>query len=723
MTGSTIRSLEPLGGMPPRQPLDMPVQDLATAPPRRNADRAPARVVTARVVTFGGAALLTALGLYEMWMVVSVGSVTILEGIMTALFAVTFGWIALAAMTALAGVFAPPSAHVRVAVPGGTLTSRTALVMPVYNEDPRAVAASLGAMAKALAERGEAQAFEIVVLSDSTNADAWLRETALVGRLAGALSQVMPVWYRRRWTNTGRKAGNLKDFVENWGGRYDHMIVLDADSLMAPDTLITLAAAMEADPGLGILQTVPVLAGGDSLFARLQQFAGRVHGPVVARGVAAWQGSDGNYWGHNAIIRTAAFAAACGLPDLPGRKPFGGPILSHDFVEAALMRRAGWRVEMASRLGGSWEESPPSLIDVAVRDRRWAQGNIQHVKVIGGRGLALASRMHFAIGIMSYLSSPLWLLLIASGFALSAQAYVIRPEYFPDGMQLFPTWPSFDSERMMRLFAGTMAVLLLPKAIGYLRALATPELRRGCGGGFRLTGSVVVELLVSALYAPVMMAIHSRQLYEIVMGRDAGWNAQRRSADGIAWREALLRHRWHTTFGLSLALGAWALSPAIFVWLSPTLLGLVLAVPLSRASGSTRIGRMMRAHGLLVIPEESVPPPIAGRRDIARDEMTAPQGDPLAALLDDHALRDLHFDRVWAPPRHRGQPEAASLTAGEKVREARSRREALAWLTPAERVHVAGSRHLVESLSALPWDHDPQPEPFPARAAALAAEG
>jgi membrane glycosyltransferase len=707
MTEHSVFQLKTDPGMPARAPLDMPVQDLARAPERAAADSPTRRVVVARFIAFGGAALLSAGGAYEMTQVVSVGGVTLLEAAMTILFALTFAWIALAATSALAGALASPARHVRLARTGGELGARTALVMPIYHEDPAATTAALEAMARGLAEAGEAAAFEIVVLSDSTDGDAWVRETAAVERLRKALADVMPVWYRRRWSNSAKKAGNIKDFVEQWGGRYDHFIILDADSLMAPETLITLAAAMEADPGLGILQTVPVLTGGRTLFARLQQFAGRVHGPIVARGLAAWQGSDGNYWGHNAIIRTRAFAGACGLPTLSGRQPFGGPILSHDFVEAALIRRAGWRVEMTPRLGGSWEESPPSLIDAAVRDRRWAQGNLQHAKVIGARGLAPASRMHLAIGIMSYLSSPLWLLLIGFGFALSLQARLIRPEYFPDTFQLFPTWPHFDSERMIRLFVLTLLVLFLPKLMGLARALARPELRRGCGGGARLVVSFFVEVAVSALLAPIMMAIHSRQIYEILIGRDAGWERQRRAGGETSWNDAWRRHRWHMACGVTLALAAWFLSPAILAWLSPTLAGLILAAPLSRASGSERIGDALQRAGILTIPEEAEPHPIFRRRDEAAHQVAAPIEDGITALATDGDLRTAHFGWVGPAPHRRGAPEAALLTAAEKVREARSLAEALAWLDRREGVQVAGQRALAEALARLPRGDDP----------------
>ena len=262
-------------------------------------------------------------------------------------------------------------------------------------------------MAETLLER-DAAGFEIFVLSDTTDPDVYMKETAAFHALRDKLGDRMRVWYRRRSDNAGRKAGNLHDFVTRWGGRYDFMVVLDADSILTADTLLTLVREMAGDPDLGLLQTVPRLAGGTTLFARLQQFATAIYGPIVGRGIAAWQGEDGNYWGHNAIVRVRAFAAAAGLPTLPGKRPFGGTIMSHDFVEAALLRRAGWAVRLLPTVGGSWEDSPPSLLDVAARDRRWAQGNIQHLAVIGARGFTWSNRMHMAIGVMSYFASPLW---------------------------------------------------------------------------------------------------------------------------------------------------------------------------------------------------------------------------------------------------------------------------------------------------------------------------
>ncbi|OCW56541.1 hypothetical protein AWJ14_16475 [Hoeflea olei] len=653
----------------------------------------------ARTIAFGGAAIGTALGTFEMVRVVEAGGVTILEGIMTALFAITFAWICFAAASALVGFLLPQPHRVWRFRPE-KLKTRTALAVPIYNEDPAKLTAALEVMGQGLVRQGYGDCFEIVILSDSRTASVWVAETQAVDRLRQSLGGQMAVWYRRRWTNHARKAGNIQDFVENWGGRYDHFVVLDADSLMSPDTLVALVGAMEDDPQLGILQTFPKLGGGVSLFARAQQFASRVYGPVIASGYASWQGGEGNFWGHNAILRTEAFASSCILPTLSGKEPFGGPILSHDFVEAALMRRAGWRVEMATDLEGSWEDSPPSLLDAAVRDRRWAQGNLQHLRVIFASGLEWPNRAHLALGVMSYLISPIWLLLIAFGFALALQAEFVRPEYFPQGLQLFPTWPSFDSERMVRLFVVTLGVLFLPKILGLLLALATRSFRQSCGGAKSLLGGALTELLFSALIAPIMMLIHSKQIIEILLGRNSGWNPQRRDGE-TSWMDAWRAHWLHMVVGIAIACFAFVLSPEILLWLSPTLLGLVLAVPLSRLSSSKAAGRALRRRGLLITPEEEGPPAIL--RDFHAAWAHAPQApaDAIRALAEDAALREAHFRWVNRAPRTRGKPDAAYLTAASKIDEAATLDEALSWLDESECVQVAGERMLAEKLAGL----------------------
>lgn len=689
------------GGMPFERPSDMPVQDLRHAPQVvRALGPAPIRAIAARIVTILCTLGITGYGVYEMLGIVSFSSMTVLQGVMILFFTVTLAWIAFSAASAIAGVLVPLHKPKTQATLQG---SRTALLMPIYNEDPTHTTAALQAMAEALAQVQAAQHFEIVIISDSTQVDPWINESLAVDRLRRELRDIMPVWYRRRWHNTGRKAGNVEEFVKRWGGRYDYMIVLDADSLMSAATLVELVRRMQGDAHLGILQTVPMLHGHYSLFSRIQQFAGRVYGGVIARGVAAWSGNEGNYWGHNAIIRVAAFAEACGMPQLPGRKPFGGHVLSHDFVEAALMRRAGWKVRMAPDLDGSWEESPPSLIDVAVRDRRWAQGNLQHTKVIGAEGLSTLSRGHFFIGIMSYLSSPLWLMLLLVGFALTLQATLIRPEYFSRTFQLFPDWPRFDAQRMTELFIFTMAVLFTPKLLGMLRSIFTSRIRKGCGGFFGIISSTVVETLLSALYAPIMMLVQTQHVVEILTGRDSGWNAQRRRADATAWSEAARVHWGHLVIGVLTGVIAFFISPTLLAWLTPTLAGLLLAIPLSKMSGSVRAGRLLHAVGLMRTPEEKNAPPVIKRRDELLAQAAGPAPDGLRHLAGDRQARYAHITgNLPRPAETRGHPDPHRLTAEQKVFDASTLNEALAWLGPAEKVHVASDPRLLERLAELP---------------------
>jgi membrane glycosyltransferase len=697
---------ESSGGMPPEARLSMPSQDLDYAPPRLASGHATAAVWFARIILITVSIGVTAYGVYQMLQVVRFASMTFLQGLMIFFFGISLAWIAFAAGSVIAGASKRRDARPNPAV--GTGSTLTALVMPIYNEDPTRTTAALQAMAEALEQIGTNRAFEIVVLSDSRDADAWIRETAAVDTLRRSLGAIMPVWYRRRWRNVARKSGNIEDFVTRWGGRYDHMIVLDADSLIDARTLTRLAQMMHADPALGILQTAPQLIGARTLFGRLQQFAACAYGPVISRGLAAWSGDSGNYWGHNAIIRVQAFAQSCGLPELEGRQPFGGHVLSHDFVEAALMRRAGWKVHMTTDCGGSWEESPPTLIDVAVRDRRWAQGNLQHMKVIGASGLSFASRMHLGIGIMSYLSSPLWLLMLGVGFALAIQSHLIRPEYFNHDFQMFPTWPRFNVELMMALFWFSMAVLLIPKMLGFIRALTSTRVRRGGGGAIGICASVSLEVILSALYAPVMMLMQSRHVFEVFLGRDSGWNPQRRDGGGISWADAWHFHKRDTLLACMTTAILWFLSPPLLAWVSPALLGLLLAVPLSRASGSEWVGRALSKFALLRTPEEIETPAMVKRRAELIAKAHPLPDDGLRYLARNREARLAHIDgNLPRPTDPLGSPDPNAFTAQQKLVDARSLEEALEWLTRAERVEVAGSARLLNQLALLPDSQRP----------------
>lgn len=636
---TTIGGFRPL---PPEAPLDMPLQDLGKAPGRPGsrldwvglAIRSAIILVTA--VVAGGLTM-------EMYGILAVADLTAIEAVMLGLFAVNITWIAFSFAIASAGFLKLLAGGKRRLEAPGHPHTRTAILLPTYNEDPRRIFGTAVATAEALAEAGADEAFDLFVISDTTDPDIWIAEEAAFLAARASVRSRCQVYYRRRPKNFERKAGNVAEWVRRFGAAYEQFIVFDADSLMSADALVGMAREMERRPDLGLLQTVPMLIGRSTLFARLQQFASRVYGPVLATGLAVWSRDCGNYWGHNAILRTRAFAESAGLPTLRGRAPFGGHIMSHDFVEAALMRRAGWKIVIDPSIEGSYEESPPSLIDLAERDRRWCQGNLQHLGVIGARGLHWVSRVHFATGVMSYLAAPIWLCFLLSGLLLALQANFVRPEYFSEGFSLFPTWPVIDHIRAIGLFTATMAVLLAPKLFGLVVALLSGPVRRGIGGVMRATASVLLETLFSALFAPVMMAIQTRAVGQVLLGRDAGWKAQRRSDGTVPFEQVARRHREHMAHGIALGCSALAVSPALLMWMSPAVTGLLLAIPLSFVTAGS-IGALRRA-GLLLVPEELSPPRIQQRSLDAEKVLGAEFDGPIEAfalLIELPSLLEFH---------------------------------------------------------------------------------
>lgn len=681
--------------LPPEAPLSMPVQDFRAAPPPGPARAATApQVIAARLVAFGGMAVITVIGFQQMLAAFG-DNITALQYVLLALFTVTFAWVGLSFCSMLAGMLARDPV-----TPPGPVTDRLVVVMPVYHEDAAVSTGILTALAEDMARAGLAGRTEIFVLSDSRRPDMVVNETLAV-QAARAASPI-PIWYRLREANIDRKAGNVAEFVRRWGGRYDQMVVLDADSVMSGDTIAQLSARMAGDPAVGLIQTMPMLVGGETIFARLTQFAGRVYGPMIARGVAAWSGDSGNYWGHNAIIRVRAFAECCGLPRLPGKAPFGGTILSHDFVEAALMVRAGWKVRLDHDLRGSYEGSPPTLLDMATRERRWAQGNLQHLRLIGARGFAPTSRVHFIIGILGFVMSPLWLALILVGLALSATVLLSTPEYFPQTYQLFPNWPVFDSRRMLWLFIAAMAFLLVPKLIATARASWRP-LAKNVGGKRRVWASAGFEMLLSALIAPVQMLIQTRQIADILRGRDSGWEAQTRAGAMPDWSVVWRRHWVHVALGVSTLAVLAALSPGQLIWLSPILAGLILSPWTSRHSASPVFGRWARLHGLLVTPEERQTPPILTEAAAAARRLPRPVEGPDSLLrLGDADLRAAHLSMLPRPAAQAPAHRLPAIAAEAKVAQAASRHQALGFLDRAETTALIADPAMLTRWAALP---------------------
>ncbi|SDQ31888.1 membrane glycosyltransferase [Pseudoxanthomonas sp. CF385] len=629
----------PQAWLPPESPLAMPVQTLAKGASRPRAlPTSPGDIGARRAVVIGGAALLTLLATYQVWWVLRADGIDMLEGVVLVLFVALFAWIALAFSSALAG-FVQVVSHRAMPLgidpdaPLPVLATRTALLLPTYNEDPDRLLAGLQAMHESLAGTGQLDRFDFFVLSDTTKPDVAQDEVRAFAQLKRRLGPAARVYYRRRDKNTERKAGNIAEWVRRFGAAYPHMLILDADSLMTGDTLVRLSSAMEKHPQLALVQTLPMIVNGRTFFARMQQFAGRVYGPVVAQGVAWWHGAEGNYWGHNALIRTAAFAAHAGLPHLGGGKPFAGAVLSHDFVEAALLRRGGWAVHMVPGLSGSYEEGPPSLTDMLVRDRRWCQGNLQHGAVLPARGLHWVSRMHLLVGIGNYFTAPMWAMLMLAGLAIPLQqAGFSLAQPHLDGFTPALYWRGGDPERFLWVFYFTMAVLLAPKVMGCVATMLQPGLRRQCGGVVRIIGSAMLETVLAALMAPVTMYVQSRGVAEVLAGRDSGWETQRRDDGSVPLMSLVRRYAGLTLFGALSGVLAYLVSPALAAWMAPVVLGMVLSVPINVLTSSPAVGQYLRARGWLRIPEETTPPQVLARAlqlrgaPTATDSEQAPSG-------------------------------------------------------------------------------------------------
>ena len=674
----------------------MPVQDFARLPANARRKRANGIMVwLARLVAFGGTVAIATIGYFQMLLTFG-DKPTPMQWALLALFVPTFAWVGFSFSSVLAGLFAP-----RLRTPQGPNSARLVVVMPVYHENAQESISLLAALAEDLARVGMADQTEMFVLSDSRDPVSAVNEALAIAEARER--SPLPIWYRRRTTNEDRKSGNIAEFLRRWGGRYDQMVVLDADSVMNADTIKALSARMNADPDMGLIQTMPILVGGETIFARQVQFAGRVYGPMIARAVSAWSGNTGNYWGHNAIINIPAFAEACGLPRLPGKPPFGGTILSHDFVEAAALCRAGWKVRLDHDLRGSYEGCPPTLLDMAARERRWAQGNLQHSRLLGMRGARAISRVHFVIGILGFLMSPIWLALLLVGLVLSATVLLSTPEYFPNSYQLFPDWPVFDARRMFWLFVAAMSFLLLPKMIATFRAWLRP-LSRNSGGPVRIFASAIFENLLSALIAPVQMLIQTRQIFDILRGRDSGWNAQVRAGSVPDWRVVIKQHWVHVLLGVVTLLVLANFSPWQLVWLSPILAGLILSPLTSRLSASPVLGRWARMRGLLVTPEERDPPAILTEANaVARSMARAKAGDlAILQLARDPAL--LAKYSAMLPPEI-DRPVAkrlAAITAEAKINNAASQTEALTFLNREETEALISNIGLLQRWSSLP---------------------
>jgi len=628
----------------------------------------------------------------------------ILEVAIGCLFFVLFAWISAGFWTAVVG-FAVLMRNrdgfaISASVPASAVAlaaeARTAVVMPVCNEDAASVFARLRATLESARATPHFDNFDFYVLSDSGDPDHWVEEEVAWAELCRQLGSRARVFYRHRRVNIKRKSGNIADFCRRWGANYRYMVVLDADSVMSGVTLARMVAIMEANGDVGILQTVPCAVNGASLLARMQQFAQRVYGPIFAAGLNYWQLGDGHYWGHNCIIRIAPFMRHCALARLSGAPPLGGEILSHDFVEAFLMRRAGWKVWLAYDLVGSYEQTPPTLIDELARDRRWCQGNLQHTRLLFEGGMRPFQRFLFLNGIMSYLTPGLWCALLLLGSLEVVLDNLRVPVYFPASPNLFPVWPVSHPDLASMLLLGTSIALFLPRLLGIVYVATRHETSR-YGGLLRLFAGAVLEALASMLLAPIRMLFHGKFALLTLLGRTVHWSAQRRDHDRTRFIEALRTHAGGTLIAALWSAAAFVLNSAYFLWLTPVLGGLLLAVPLSMLTSSVKAGLLTRRWGLFQIPEEKHPP-----HELRWQQHVAAQGSPAGGFtraVVDPRVNALHIALLGSRAARFG-PERNALMA-------RALSQGPAGLTRADKMQLLADPGHLAALHLEVWSSQP----------------
>ncbi len=487
--------------------------------------------------------------------------------------------------------------------------SPTCVLFPIHNEDPCRVMAGVNAVWESLKSTGHVDAFDFFVLSDSTRPDCWIEEEIAWFHTTRQLDASDHLHYRHRPDNAGMKSGNISHFLEQWGCRYEYMVILDADSLMTGPTLVRLVRMMDAHPRAGIIQTTPLIVRAETFYGRIQQFAASLYSRVFAAGMSFWQGNEGNYIGHNAIVRVKPFMANCRLPELPWKEPLGGHIYSHDFVEAALMRKGGYEVWLAYDLPGSYEEGPANLIAGAWRHRRWCQGNLQHSWLLFSGELPLMSRCHFLLGILGYTSSLLWFLLL-----LFSTLVVLQFER--SGLSLIPS-SGFTrflnlslTQHGILLFALAFALLLSPKVFGLLDLCLDRSRLKVWGGFWRTAAGVAIETVVSIFTAPLLMLWHALFVVTIPMGKGVKWISQSRDPrQALSWRLAASTHAWATIIGATWMFVDYLYNMSFFHWMLLINGPLIMSIPFNMLLSSLNIGTWLKKKGLLMIPQERQPVP------------------------------------------------------------------------------------------------------------------
>jgi membrane glycosyltransferase len=496
------------------------------------------------------------------------------------------------------------------------VTASTAILMCVRNEPPEQVTRNLQPLLDGLVAARVAPLFHLYVLSDSSDPEIVAAEDACFSAFAGKWRDTVPVTYRRRTVNTAFKSGNIRDFCDRWGNDHELAVIFDADSFMPAETVLRLVRIMQANPTLGLLQTLIVGLPSVSAFARLFQFGMRLGMHSYTLGGAWWQGDCGPYWGHNAILRLQPFVAHCRMPVLPQSGPLGGHVLSHDQIEAALMRRAGYEVRVLPVEGISWEENPPTLLEFMRRDLRWCQGNMQYWRLLSLPGLKPVSRFQLVFAILMYLGSPAWMALMAIGTIAIAIADT-------------PSAPTAQVRPVAgtALFAIMMLMIFAPKIASIIDVLVRRSARRSYGGAALFVVNVASETLFSFLLSPVMALTHTIFLVRLFVFRRGGtWNSQMRESHAVPWRLAWAR-LWPQSLAGFAVIGAVAMkTPGNIGYALMGAGGLALCIPFAVATASPLIGTLLARIGGGRIPEEIEPPTVLLPLRLPAIEASAPGG-------------------------------------------------------------------------------------------------
>ncbi len=537
------------------------------------------------------------------------------EWVMLAAYVVTLPWLSIGFWNSLIGFLidrrhgAGAAALVTPAIARITgtepITARTAIIMPLRNEDPAASIARLRGVQAGLARTPWGHRFDYHVLSDTDRPDVAAREAALVAAWQAEMPGV-GVFYRRRSDNAGYKAGNVAEFLHRCGAEYTYFLPLDADSVMGADTILRLVRIMDASPEIGLMQSLVTGLPSTTFFTRAFQFGMRHGMRSYTLGSAWWQADCGPNWGHNGLIRTAPFRNHCMLPVLPGTGPLSGYILSHDQVEAVLLRRAGYQVRVLAEESESHEENPPSLADFVRRELRWCNGNMQYLRLLGMPGLLPVSRIQLYLAIQMYLAPPAWMLFILLGAYQAA-----------DPAQ----YAGLSVGLGLGQFAVIMTMNLMPKLMGLAQVLADPDRAAAYGGRPRVVLGGLAEIVTSMLTAPIVAFSLTRFALGLLFGKRVGWDAQQRSRTRLEWREAAEVFWPQTLFGVVLTGWIATMAPGALWIAAPMLIAMVFAVPIAVVTTMPGLSRWSVRQGLFDIPEDRqgaiAPSPPLARADAA----------------------------------------------------------------------------------------------------------